>query len=410
MRGPIFVPMKQTIIDLLENEVDVAVRLKAITTLGELSNPQANPVLLAELQRNATNPACKLEAARSLGRLNTKGSADDCDLSAVIAALKSEYDNSVPNSDLRAELVFAMASIADASFATTLIAHLQDSRVNVRTRCVTGLRQIGERKHLDAILPLVADPDAGVRGEAASAIGTLGSEDRHLSTLLGRLKGDTEPNISVRNKVWEIFKRMWSTRPPAEQTIWIHRLADLPARQIELAHDLEGLLDGQETPPGQLLEVRTLLATTYEEQSRHDESARYWRLVVDARRQAADATWKDAAISQFENHLRAHQYEPAMEAATQFLTDDLEHFKPLLSDEIINHLNREQQAGSNEQIAELLEALKSNLAALMDDGFKDRLRPFKPASEQAAPENVTQGEPPPPPDEDKLNEAPQTDG
>ncbi len=175
------------IIGLLENEKDVTVRLAAIITLGELSSPQANPVLLAELQRDPVNPACKLEAARSLGRLNAKGSADDRDLSAVIAALKSEYDNSAPDTGLRAELVFAMASIADASFATTLVAHLQDSRVNVRTRCVAGLRQIGERKHLDAILPLVGDPDAGVRGEVASTIGTLCSEDRHLSTLLGRL-------------------------------------------------------------------------------------------------------------------------------------------------------------------------------------------------------------------------------
>ena len=187
------------VIALLESEKDETVRLAAIITLGELSNPQANPVLLAELQRNPANPACKLEAARSLGRLNTKGSAEGRDLSGVIAALNSEYGNSSPNSDLWAELVFAMASIADPSFANTLIAHLQDSPVNVRARCVAGLRQIGERKHLDAILPLVVDPDAGVRGEAASAIGALGTEDRHLSALLGRLQGETEANTSVRN-------------------------------------------------------------------------------------------------------------------------------------------------------------------------------------------------------------------
>ena len=398
------------VIGLLENEEDVTVHLAAIITLGELSNPQANPVLLTELQRNPTNPACKLEAARSLGRLNTKGSADDRDLSAVIAALKSEYDNSAPNSDLRAELVFAMASIADASFATTLVAHLQDNRVNVRARCVSGLRQIGERKHLDAILPLVADPDAGVRGEAASTVGALGSEDRHLATLLGRLTGDTEPNASVRNDVWESFKHIWSTRPPAEQTDWIRQLADLPARQIELARDLEALLDGQETPPGQLLEVRTLLATTYETQSRCDESARYWRLVIDGRRQTEDATWKDAAIRQFQNHLRAHEYGPATEAATQFLVDDPEHFKPRLSDEIINHLDREKQAGDDEQIAQLLKAVKSGLATLMDDEFKNRLRLFQLSPEQTAPENFTQPEPPPPPDQNNLNEAPQTDG
>ena len=94
-----------SVIGLLEIEKDVTVRLAAIIALGELSNPQANPVLLAELQRNPSNPACKLEAARSLGRLNTKGSADDRDLSAVIAALNFEYDNSAPNSDLRAELI-----------------------------------------------------------------------------------------------------------------------------------------------------------------------------------------------------------------------------------------------------------------------------------------------------------------
>ena len=397
------------IISLLKDEKDATVRLAAVITLGELSNPQANPVLLAELQRNPANPACKLEAARSLGRLNTKGSANDRDLSAVIAALKSEYDRSAPNSDLRAELVFAMASIADASFATTLIAHLQNSRVNVRTRCVVGLRQIGERKHLDAILPLVADPDAGVRGEAASAVGALGSEDRHLSALLGRLKGDTEPNTSVRNNVWESFKHIWAAKPAAEQMAWIRQLGDLLARQIELARNLEALLAAQETPPEQLLEVRTLLATTYETQSRHDESARYWRLVVDARRQTEDAAWRDAAIRQFQNHLRAHQYGPATEAAAQFLANDSEHFKPLVSDEIISCLSRQKQAGSAEQIAQLLEAVKSGLAALMDEEFNNRLSPFQPAVEQPAPANFTQEEPASPPDPKKLNEPPQTD-
>ncbi len=398
------------VIGLLETEKDVTVRLAAIIALGELSNPQANPVLLAELQRNSSNPACKLEAARSLGRLNTKGSSDDRDLSAAIAALNFEYDNSAPNSDLRAELVFAMASIADASFATTLVVHLQDSRVNVRSRCVAGLCQIGEREHLDAILPLVADADAGVRGEAASAIGALGSEDRHLSTLLSRLKGDTEPNIAVRNNVWESFKDIWSTRLPAKKMTWIQQLADLPARQIELARDLEGLLDSQETPPGQLLEVRILLATTYETQSRHDESARYWRLVADARRQAADATWKAAAVRQFQNHLRAHQYAPAMEAGTHFLDDDREYFKPHLSDEIISHLTLEQQAGSDEQIAQLLKVVQLGLVALMDDEFKNRLSPFQPAVEQPAPENITHREPAPPPDQNNLNEGSKTDG
>ena len=397
------------VIGLLENEKDVTVRLAAIITLGELSNPQANPVLLAELQRNPANPSCKLEAARSLGRLNTKGSANDRDLSAVIAALKSEYDRSAPNSDLRAELVFAMASIADASFATTLIAHLQDSRVNVRTRCVVGLRQIGERKHLDAIVPLIADPDAGVRGEAVSTIRTLGSEDRHLSALLGRLKGDTEPNTSVRNNVWESFKHIWAAKPAAEQLAWIRQLGDLLARQIELARNLEALLAAQETPPEQLLEVRTLLATTYETQSRHDESARYWRLVVDARRQTEGAAWRDAAIRQFQNHLRAHQYGPATEAAAQFLDNDSEHFKPLVSDEIISCLSRQKLAGSAEQIAQLLEAVESGLAALMDDEFNNRLSPFQPAVEQPAPANVTQEEPASPPDPKKLNEPPQTD-
>ena len=231
-----------------------------------------------------------------------------------------------------------------------------------------------------------------------------------MSTLLGRLKGDIEPNAQVRNDAWEGFKNILSTKPPTKQMSWIQQLADLPARQIELAHDLEGLLDGQETSPGQLLEVRTLLATTYEAQSRHDESARYWRLVVDARRQTADATWKDAAVGQFQNHLRAHQYGPAMEAATQFLDDNSEYFKPLLRDEIINCLNREQQAGNAEPIAQLLEAVKSGLAGLMDDEFKARLAQFEPALEQPAPENVTHPEPAPPPDQDNLNEAPKTDG
>ena len=191
---------------------------------------------------------------------------------------------------------------------------------------------------------------------------------------------------------------------------WIQQLADLPARQIELARDLEALLEGQEPPPGQLLEVRTLLAMTYETQSRCEESARYWRLVTDGRRQTEDATWKDAAIRQFQNHLRAQEYEPATEAATQFLADDPEHFKPLLGNMVIDQLTREQQAGRDEQIGQLIEAVKSGLLALMDDEFKKRLGPFQPASEHPAPENVTHPNPAPPTDQDNLNEAPKTDG
>ncbi len=405
LRNPDDAPVLITLLEN-ENEKDLSVRLAAIVTLGQLSNPIANPILIGELQQVRNSLPCKTAAARSIGRLNAKGNVNGTDIGPVVTALAGEYEKSAQQPELRMALLFAMASIADPTFAPKLLDNLRQDQANVRSRCIAGLRQMGDKSHLDAILPYAGDADTGVRREVALAIGQLGSED-HLPALLNRLSA--EPDASVRDILWASFKGIWSAKEVPDQLAWANKLTDLPDWQIELLKDLEDRLDNTEPPPPHLLEVRTSLATQYETLSRFDESAKYWVLVGEARKTAGDPTWKEASMSHFRVLLRGGQYVPAMTNAKQLLADDLEHFKPRLSDEIISVLDHEKKANRSDQVARLGELVKSHLPELLDEAFRNRLGQFEDAVEPPAP---AKQKPPPsaPAGEENLSEEPQNGG
>lgn len=397
------------VMELLAGEADTEVRLAGIATLGQLSNPQANSILIVELQGQSNAVEYKIASARSIGRINAKGNVNGQDLGDVVRAIAGEYGKSSQLPELRTELLFAMASIADSAFAPALRDNLPHEQANVRRRCVTGLRQLGDKSNLEAMLPYIGDPDVGVRREVALSIGQFGSQDVHLSALLGRLDPDTEQDAAVRDALWDSLEALWEARAIADQLSWIRKMTELPDRQLELAKDMEDRLDENDPPPAALLEVRVLLATQYAATGRHDESARYWTTVVGMRRKAGDATWKDAAVNQIAALLRAGRYARGVTDAEVFLAEDLQYFKPGLGDRIIAVLDHEKAAGRNEQVAQLRDLVKSSLTELLDDAFRARLLPFEDPDEQPVTEQPT----PPTTDpggEENLSEAPHGDG
>lgn len=398
------------VMELLAGEADIDVRLAGIATLGQLSNPQANSILIAELQGEGNAVQHRIASARSIGRINAKGNAGGQNLSDVVEVIAGAYGESGQLPELRTELLFAMASIADPAFAPALCDNLSHEQSNVRRRCVAGLRQLGDNSNLEALLPYIGDPDVGVRREVALSIGHFGSQDVHLSALLSRLDPDTEQDAAVRDALWASLEKLWQARGIADQLSWIRKMTELPDRQLELAKDMEDRLDENDPPSAALLEVRVLLATQYAATGRHDESARYWKTVVDMRKKAGDAAWQDAAVNQIAALLRAGQYARGVADAKAFLAEDLEYFKPKVGDQIIAVLDHEKDAGRNEQVALLRDVVKTSLIELLDDAFRARLLPFEDPEEQP----VTEQQPTPPTaepgGEENLSEAPRGDG
>lgn len=399
----------EAIIDLLQGEKSIAVRLSGIAALGQLANPSANDLLIAELTRNDNSLPCQIAAARSLGRINARGSSDATDLEEVVAALTRTYERSGDPPGMRNALLLAMASVAHPEFEKKLLDNLAGEQAGVRARCIGGLRQMGTKSSLDAIQRYAGDSDVAVRKEVALAFGELGAGPTHLSIILGRLDPDAEPDASVREILWVSFGKLWVGEDAAARLSWAKKLGPLPDLQLELLKIMESELAGSEPPSQHIPEIKTLLAAQAESRLRFEESADYWADAAELHKQAGDSKWTAAALNSFGARLRAGLHQAAAAYATQLLTDDLELCMPQLRDEIIAALNRAREAGDSEEVASLLDMTTSGLPELLDDDFKGRLAPFEPPPEESA----TDANPPPkpePPEGNDLSVAPQNDG
>ncbi|MCH8853296.1 MAG: HEAT repeat domain-containing protein, partial [Planctomycetes bacterium] len=399
----------QAIIALLADEKSVAVRLSGIAALGQLANPSANNMLIAELARNDNSLPCQIAAARSIGRINTRGSSDATDLDAVVTALTQAYEQSGEHLEMKNALLLAMASVAHPEFEKKLLNNLAGGQANIRARCIGGLRQMGTKSSLDAIQNYAGDSDVAVRKEVASAFGELGAGPTHLSIILGRLDPDAEPDSSVREILWVSFGKLWGGEDAATRLSWAKKLGRLPDLQLELLKILESELAGSEPPSVHAPEVKALLAAQADQRRRFEESSAYWADAAELHKQAGDSQWTVAALSSFGARLRAGLHRQAAAYAKQLLTDDLELCLPQLRDEIIAALNRARDADDSEEVANLLDMTKSGMPEILDGDFKLRLAPFEPPPTESA----TDADPPPkstPPDGEDLSVAPQNDG
>ena len=146
----------------------------AVSALGGQGNPAAVPTLEAVVANAALDMGIRVEAVRSLGKLQAKESAG-----ALTDLLAS------PDDDVRREITKALSHIEGPEAFFGLCKACADGFWGVRASAVGALAHYGQRG-LDFVLRALEDPEALVRKAAVRGLGMAGpSLTMRLIPLLG---------------------------------------------------------------------------------------------------------------------------------------------------------------------------------------------------------------------------------
>lgn len=255
---------------MLEHERSPVVLEEVYKALGRMGAVESIPACITGLQSASNRVAAG--AADALGRLCRKtGVNAPLQTSAAVEALLKKSAIAIDDATLRAQIVSAMAAIADPKFQPVLVSYADAAEPvpQIRQAALTGLGEIGDPASVDLVVARLAeDKDPGVREAAAEALGKLGSKPVHLRPLYLRLN---EPSQAVQNGAWRAYRQLFARLAWAERlevlATWAVTDKASNARRIDLLNDLEAQATTAKSGPGELVRIReelgdSLLAAT----------------------------------------------------------------------------------------------------------------------------------------------------
>jgi len=153
------------LLSVLKDE-DAAVRLAAVQSLGNLSDPRAVDALVQALKTD-TDPQVREAAAEALGEIDSPRAVP-----GLIAALGSEKVGAV-----RAKIAWALGEIEDKRAVEALGGVVRDPDAEVRRQAVWALGELESAAAVPLLIPALKDADAETRKQAAWALGEIQSKD-----------------------------------------------------------------------------------------------------------------------------------------------------------------------------------------------------------------------------------------
>jgi len=267
----------ETFVSMLATTRNRTVRLALINGLGYVGNGAATEALLGVL--NDADDETATEVVAALGRLADRDALRDEHRRAVAAAVRKVFDGTKPTQvALRERTLWAMGNIADADFAPAFVAALDPGEaVAVRQAAARGIAALNDPKLADALAGAISDPDVGVRKTVIETLASLGTTDKHLQALWGRLTSPPEADEAIRQLAWRGALKLLSKRPVAQVEEWIARLPgegpQQRQRKLELLQSL--LRASEQTKPvdrGQTGAVRARIAAQYVVLEQPDEA------------------------------------------------------------------------------------------------------------------------------------------
>jgi HEAT repeat protein len=274
---------------LLATERHAIVREALVNGLGYVG-VAATVTPLLELLESAGHTISS-ESVTALGRLAERGVLDGAGRAAVATALLARL-RATPDDDhvMRERLLWALSRVGDPRCGREFVAALDTpDGPTVRLAAVRGIavladprtakvnghaadpaanadpdRPLTTRELIDALVPLTADPDAGVRRAAVEALAQFASDDAHAEALWNRLPAEREPEETIRVTAWRGATRIVASRPVDEIELWLDRLPGDAATRgqhaVELLQAAEKNLDGQPETRAELGRIRARLA------------------------------------------------------------------------------------------------------------------------------------------------------
>ena len=171
------------LINLLE-DTDFGVRQGAIFVLGEVRASQALEVISKVLaNQSGERVEVRQEAATALGKIGSPTARP-----GLINALESDGDWQV-----RAAAAEALGQIGGHQVIPSLLCALGDD-MRVICGAAKALGMVEAREAIDPLIDLLGHAEPGVRQEAATALGNIGSV-KAISALLERIRMDDDPGV-----------------------------------------------------------------------------------------------------------------------------------------------------------------------------------------------------------------------
>ncbi|MCL2330332.1 MAG: HEAT repeat domain-containing protein, partial [Phycisphaerae bacterium] len=256
------------VLSMLKHERSPTVLEEIYKALGRMGGEEAISACIRGLANTNANVAAG--AADALGRLCRKSTSSTSATyysNNVVTALLKKAAQPLDETNLRGQVIGAMAEIADPKFLSVLIEHAKPSEKvpQIRQAALVGIGQIGDPAQIDLVVTRLAeDTDPGVREAAAQALGQLGSQPAHLRPLMPCL-AETSGTVTIR--AWEAYRKIFARLSWAErqQTVenWSGDDKAVLSRRIDLLTDLESQAALQKGEVAQLVTIREQLGDSY---------------------------------------------------------------------------------------------------------------------------------------------------
>ena len=210
----------------LDSEPVDIVRQALVTALGALRVPQATDRLLQALADEPNGTA--VAAALALDRVVAAAPLSDAQQVKAVEVVSKRYGQAgASQRELREALLETMGILGRSEFASDMHSAVADDDPAVRLAGVRGLQKLNNPAAADAVAPLVADADRGVRLAAISALGSFASAD-YLELLMNRTRAEVEADPAVRDKAWEAVTSLLAKAPVEKVRATVDSLANRP--------------------------------------------------------------------------------------------------------------------------------------------------------------------------------------
>jgi len=177
------------LVQALRTDTDPQVREAAAEALGEIDSPRAVPGLIAALGSEKVG-AVRAKIAWALGEIDDKRSGAVEALGAVVRD---------PDAEVRRQAVWALGELEAATAVPMLIPALKDADTETRKQAAWALGEIQSKDAVEALTPVTKDADVEVRKQAVWALGNI-EDKRALPALEAAVR---DANVEVRRQAIE---------------------------------------------------------------------------------------------------------------------------------------------------------------------------------------------------------------
>jgi len=189
------------LVQALKSDTDARVREAAAEALGDIDSPRAVPGLIAALGSEKVS-AVRAKIAGALGEIKDKRAVEA--LGAVVRD---------PDAEVRREAVSALGELESAAAVPMLIPALKDADIETRKQAASALGEIQSKDAVEALIPVTKDANAEVRKQAVEALGQI-EDKRALPALEAAVR---DANVEVRRQAIEAIGHLdeLKSAPPA---------------------------------------------------------------------------------------------------------------------------------------------------------------------------------------------------